>query len=301
MLIPNFNMAEFLSEAIQSCISQSVQPSEIVVADNASEDRSLSLLKNLNLPSLRVLKQEKNIGIFANINSGFAFAKSDYVKILCADDVMHPRCIENLLSRICEIGTPKYALSVGVALMREGLDHPADNVIFTRTEFDNVPELIANKVPLSLSDMCYHRKTFCEFGGFGVEGLDQAFSRDAVTALRFASRYGMDWTASKLVFERPHPMQNRRFMPKLNQIDEFLQVFQELKIGSDPRIRRAIDTLVGNHLGSGFARLLGFQGASYLREVLRRTNSYQCLHFRQFILGIRQLPRLMLSRIPKTK
>lgn len=297
VIIPNFNYKHFLEEAIQSCLSQTQPPDEILVCDNASTDGSVTMLRSLDLINLRIEVREKNLGLFENLNLGVRSTQCDYVKILCADDLMHSRCLELMAGRIQNSLHIVKSLSVGVAHEHSIMNHDGESVVFDCVEPYQVPRLIEQRVALSLSDMCYKRDTFLDFGGFGITNATQDYSLDAVTALRFAHCFGMDWTHTKLVFERPHPGQHRHFMPKLNQIDEFLSVYEELAISDDPRIRSAIDFLVSNHMGSGFARCLALQGTSYLSEVIRRARSHDELRWYQFLRGAYQVPRLLLSKI----
>ncbi|MCY2976260.1 MAG: glycosyltransferase family 2 protein [Planctomycetota bacterium] len=297
VIIPNFNYRHFLEEAIQSCLMQTQPPDEILVCDNASTDESVAMLKALNLNSLKIEVREKNLGLFENLNLGLRSTQCDYVKILCADDLMHSRCLELLAESIQKSSHIVNSLSVGIAHELSMMNHDGENVVFDCVESCQVPRLIGQRVALSLSDMCYKRDTFLDFGGFGITNATQDYSLDAVTALKFANRFGMNWTHTKLVFERPHPGQHRRFMPKLNQIDEFLSVYEELSVSEDPRVRRAIDFLVSNHMGSGFARCLALQGTSYLSQVIRRARSHNELRWYQFLRGAYQVPRLLLSRI----
>ena len=59
ILITNFNKEKFIEECILSCLSQNYNNLEIIIVDNSSTDRSMSIIKKYSnkLMQLRVLLQ----------------------------------------------------------------------------------------------------------------------------------------------------------------------------------------------------------------------------------------------------
>jgi glycosyltransferase involved in cell wall biosynthesis len=97
-IITSYNQQEYLREAIESAIDQTVAAFEIIVADDHStKDSSIETIREYaaRYPELvRGLFQEKNVGIPKNRNSALRMAKGDYVAILDGDDRLLPGFIE---------------------------------------------------------------------------------------------------------------------------------------------------------------------------------------------------------------
>jgi len=98
VIITSYNQQEYLKEAIESAIDQTVAPFEIIVADDHStKDGSVETIREYaaTYPGLvRGLFHEENVGIPKNRNSALRKAKGDYVAILDGDDRLLRRFIE---------------------------------------------------------------------------------------------------------------------------------------------------------------------------------------------------------------
>ena len=84
VIIPNFNYARFLTEAIASIQAQTYSNTEIIVVNNGSTDNSLDLLKQFG-SQIKLIDQE-NLGQSGARNSGLKAAKGDLIAFLDADD-----------------------------------------------------------------------------------------------------------------------------------------------------------------------------------------------------------------------
>lgn len=92
VIIPNYNYARYLSEAVESVLNQSYKPIEIIVVNNGSTDNSLEVLKAFE-NRFRLIDQS-NLGQSGARNSGLNQATGDYIAFLDADDYWHPEKIE---------------------------------------------------------------------------------------------------------------------------------------------------------------------------------------------------------------
>ncbi len=112
VIIPHRNHAEYIEERFQSVIQQSYQRFEIILLDDASDDGSLTLLKEL-------AKHEKvSHFVVNNICSGSAFrqwkkgidlAKGEFIWIAESDDSVEPEFLSTMLDRL--IKNEKLALT----------------------------------------------------------------------------------------------------------------------------------------------------------------------------------------------
>jgi glycosyltransferase involved in cell wall biosynthesis len=96
VLMPNYNHAHLVGEALRSLLGQSFKPSEIIIVDDASTDNSLEVLESYaqREPSIRIVRNERNQGVICNLNRLTEWASSDYVMFLAADDQLLPGFFE---------------------------------------------------------------------------------------------------------------------------------------------------------------------------------------------------------------
>jgi glycosyltransferase involved in cell wall biosynthesis len=91
VVIPTYNYAHFIGEAIDSAFSQSYRDFEIVVVDDGSTDNTKEFVSRF--PDVRYLYQT-NKGIAAARNAGLLNSRGDYLVFLDADDRLLPNCLE---------------------------------------------------------------------------------------------------------------------------------------------------------------------------------------------------------------
>jgi glycosyltransferase involved in cell wall biosynthesis len=91
VIIPCYNQARFLGDAIESVIAQTYQPTEIVVVDDGSTESLAEVASRY--PKIRFLRQ-KNQGPAAARNAGLRESKGTYIAFLDADDRLLPNGLE---------------------------------------------------------------------------------------------------------------------------------------------------------------------------------------------------------------
>lgn len=98
VLIPTYNYAHYLDEAIQSVLDQTFADFELVIVDNCSSDNTDEVVrKYLTDSRVSFHKNETNLGLVGNWNKCLEHAHGEYIKILCADDKLHPQLLENFV------------------------------------------------------------------------------------------------------------------------------------------------------------------------------------------------------------
>ena len=99
VLIPTYNSAPFLDDAIESVLNQTFTDFELLIVDNCSTDNSAEVIsKYLSDNRVKYYVNEKNLGSNGNFNKCFSLAKGDYIKCLCSDDKLHPELLEKFVS-----------------------------------------------------------------------------------------------------------------------------------------------------------------------------------------------------------
>ncbi len=95
VMIPTYNYAHFLDDAIGSVMAQSFSDFELIIVDNASTDNTdVVVQKYLHDPRIRYYKNKTNLGLTGNWNNCLAYARGEYLKFLCADDKFRSTLLE---------------------------------------------------------------------------------------------------------------------------------------------------------------------------------------------------------------
>ncbi|WP_246633414.1 glycosyltransferase family 2 protein [Pseudonocardia nigra] len=92
--IPVYKGERFLAETIRSVLDQTYREFELVVLDNASPDESGAIALSFRDPRIRVVRNPSVLSQPDNWNRVVELSRAPLVKVVCADDLLHPRCLE---------------------------------------------------------------------------------------------------------------------------------------------------------------------------------------------------------------
>ena len=98
VIIPVFNTADYLAQAIESVLNQTLQDLEIIAVDDGSTDGSPEVLKSFG-DKIRIITQP-NSGQGAARNRAFAQARGEFVYFMDSDDIILPQTLETCVE-IC--------------------------------------------------------------------------------------------------------------------------------------------------------------------------------------------------------
>jgi len=94
VIIPCYQQAQYLDEAIQSALAQT-EPCEVIVINDGSPDNTKEVAEKY-LPKIKLINQV-NKGLASARNAGIMNATGDFVLPLDADDILDPNCVSELL------------------------------------------------------------------------------------------------------------------------------------------------------------------------------------------------------------
>jgi glycosyltransferase involved in cell wall biosynthesis len=92
VIIPTYNGAQWVSDAVRSVLAQTRPAHEVIVIDDGSTDDTLQRLAQFG--SRITVVSQPNQGVSAARNHGLAIATGDYIALLDADDLWHPCKLE---------------------------------------------------------------------------------------------------------------------------------------------------------------------------------------------------------------
>ncbi len=94
-----YNSEKFIKNCLDSLFAQTYQNFQTILIDNLSPDCSLEIVRN-NFPSVKVIKNQSNLGYCKAVNQGIRLAGSPYVAALNFDIVLDKYFLENLMKTI---------------------------------------------------------------------------------------------------------------------------------------------------------------------------------------------------------
>jgi glycosyltransferase involved in cell wall biosynthesis len=164
VVIPCFNAAAFLAEALRSVLQQNMEGLEVIVVDDGSIDDSVAIARSFSF--VRVIEQA-NLGPAAARNRGVAQAGGRFVAFLDADDVWLPGKLASQLALL------EQAPDAGVVYgdfyfwredIRTSCTHPSEFDAAVRSGW-LYPEILLDSLVCIITAVV-RREVFDEIGGF---------------------------------------------------------------------------------------------------------------------------------------
>ena len=104
VIIPAYNAADFIVDALQSILTQTVQPIEVVVVNDGSRDGTSELTRQWaaerQLDFKLIVVDQENKGLPASRNVGIGQSSGNWIALLDADDIWESTHLEELISAL---------------------------------------------------------------------------------------------------------------------------------------------------------------------------------------------------------
>lgn len=94
VILPVYNAEKYLFKAIDSILNQTFSDFELIVLDDGSSDTSLEIINSFTDERIKLIKNEKNLGLIATLNKGILLSKSEFIARMDADDICLPQRFE---------------------------------------------------------------------------------------------------------------------------------------------------------------------------------------------------------------
>jgi glycosyltransferase involved in cell wall biosynthesis len=181
IVIPCYNQAHFLSEAIESVLAQTYSNFEIVVVDDGSVDNTSEVA--VHYSGVRLIRQ-KNQGSGAARNKGFQLCKGKYIVFLDSDDRLLPKALEISLKFL--ENHPECAFSYGHVKLITSDGSPLPIPPQSCIEKDHYYKLLQHNYIWNPSVQMFRRDILKSVGGFDAS-LRRA--QDFELNLRITKKY----------------------------------------------------------------------------------------------------------------
>lgn len=83
-----------MRDSVDSILDQTYEDFEFLILNNASTDRTKEILELYDDPRIRLIDNDKNIGLIRSLNRGLGLAKGEYIARMDADDISLPTRLE---------------------------------------------------------------------------------------------------------------------------------------------------------------------------------------------------------------
>jgi glycosyltransferase involved in cell wall biosynthesis len=200
VVIGAYNGERFLRPAIESIISQTFRNFELIVVDDCSTDRTPQILSEFKDDRIRVVRNERNLGIAETLNNGIAVARGEYVALQDHDDVSLPARLEfqvAFLDKNAQVGMVGSSCSLideaGILLAHRPVEYDA-----VKLRWD-----LLWRTALIHTTLMVRRRAIEEVGGYSPDP-QYRFAEDYDLMSRVAFRYAVANIPQPLGWWRVH-------------------------------------------------------------------------------------------------
>jgi glycosyltransferase involved in cell wall biosynthesis len=199
IVIPCFNQAAFVGQAIGSALAQTAPGTEVIVVDDGSTDATAEVAGRF--AGVRVIRQP-NTGVATARNTGLAAASGDFVVFLDADDELLPDAVAIGMDALRR--RPEAAAAAGCAVPIDANGRSLAAVWPSPDTDDGMryAELFAGNFIWTPGAAIFRRALVLRAGGFDSRWSGAA---DYALYLRLAAEWPIHWHGTPVVRYRQHP------------------------------------------------------------------------------------------------
>lgn len=90
----SYNSEKYISDTIKSVLSQTYENFEYIILDDSSTDGSWDIINSFKDPKIKAIRNDTNIGEYANRNKSIELATGDYIIFIDGDDIIYHNALE---------------------------------------------------------------------------------------------------------------------------------------------------------------------------------------------------------------
>ena len=194
-----YNAAKYISDAINSVLSQTFEDFELLIVNDGSTDDTVTIINKFQDKRIRLIHNDRNRGLVYTRNVLLKEAKGAYIAILDSDDIAVPNRLALQHDHFQK--HPELALSGGHGQVINHLGDPVDSsrlIVPIGTENIKITLLFLNT--FVNSTVMFKKEVFLELQGYH----DFAPAEDYELFTRIANKYAVDNIDVVLVKYRDH-------------------------------------------------------------------------------------------------
>ncbi len=94
VLMPVFNAELYIKESVESILNQTFSDFEFLIFDDCCTDNTRTIINSYNDPRIKLIINEKNLGLTTSLNIGLKIARGEYIARMDGDDISLPTRLE---------------------------------------------------------------------------------------------------------------------------------------------------------------------------------------------------------------
>jgi glycosyltransferase involved in cell wall biosynthesis len=202
VIIPTYNRAAFLAEAVDTVLAQTFTDYELLIVDDGSTDRTAAVVGGIADPRVNFISLPHSGSPGRARNAGITRARGRYVAFLDSDDLWDSSKLDDQLAALAARPDCRWCLTAGRAVDETGAPHPRWRQIRLLPEGWILEPLLRRRVGGSISSMLVDRALLLEIGGFDETFLSGGEDYDL--KVRLALRSPVARVAEPRVRKRLH-------------------------------------------------------------------------------------------------
>lgn len=157
VLMSNYNTNEqYLREAIESILNQTLTDFEFIIIDDASTDGSLKVIESyLYDKRVKIIENKINLGLAKSLNKGLSIAKGDYIARADSDDIYYPERLEKQVNWMQN--HPDYIVC-GTWFEKFGNEHGIYNKVINDIDYYRICLLFSNNPAIPHTSAMFSRE-----------------------------------------------------------------------------------------------------------------------------------------------
>jgi glycosyltransferase involved in cell wall biosynthesis len=164
VIVPAFNAARTIEQAVESVRAQSYTDFEIVAVDDGSTDSTIEILERYG-DSIKILQQQ-NRGPSAARNLGIANSTGEYLGFLDADDWWNPKFLTTMIAALQR--EPEFVMAYCDLQLVDSLGKPVQTSLMAVREHRSptVQDMLETLWPIMPTGAMIRRDTLAAVGGY---------------------------------------------------------------------------------------------------------------------------------------
>lgn len=273
VILPVYNGLPYLKESVESVLSQSLHDIEFLILDDCSTDGSWEYLNSLKDDRIRLYRNEKNKGLFYNLNFLIGKSEKSLIKLWSQDDIMMPAALESIVNFHNSNDTLGFSytsvryIDENSKLIKELREDTTPAIIDKQTHARIC--FMTGSIAGNIANVTIAKKAIEKVGLFNESMI---ISGDFDMWVRIAEFYNIGFIKQPLIYLRDHSGQlSRQGKYYIKHIEEDIQVFNKLfSYLSQPLIKEGRSQLRKNKLVFYYTLMLH----AFLKGQFKDAHSY---------------------------
>lgn len=165
ILMPAYNAEKFINQAIESILNQTYPYFELLIADDASKDKTKKIIESYNDQRIKTFHNNENLGYLRTFNKLIEFTKGDFITFQDADDYARTDRIELLLKQFEndeELGCcgSNFTFVTETGELEKSSSYPLN--------YEDILKYFSEEMPFCGSAVMIKREVYKKVGGYNL-------------------------------------------------------------------------------------------------------------------------------------